>query len=51
MNISQLDTPALIVDLEKLERNLKEMQKRVESQGMTLRPHTKAHKIPAIAQM
>ncbi|QIA64974.1 DSD1 family PLP-dependent enzyme [Vibrio astriarenae] len=51
MNISQLDTPALIVDLEKLERNLAEMQKRVESQGMTLRPHTKAHKIPAIAQM
>ncbi|MBW3695295.1 DSD1 family PLP-dependent enzyme [Vibrio sp. T187] len=51
MDIAQLDTPALIVDLDILESNLQEMQKRIDSLGLTLRPHTKAHKIPAIAQM
>ncbi|MGL6259695.1 DSD1 family PLP-dependent enzyme [Vibrio sp. WXL210] len=47
----QLDTPALIVDLDKLESNLEQMQRRIDKLGVVLRPHTKAHKIPAIAQM
>lgn len=47
----QLDTPALIVDLDKLESNLEQMQRRINKLGVALRPHTKAHKIPAIAQM
>lgn len=51
MNISQLDTPALIVDLDTMERNLRKMQTHVEELGLTLRPHTKAHKSPAIAKM
>ncbi|MFW7523823.1 DSD1 family PLP-dependent enzyme [Vibrio ostreicida] len=50
MDITQLDTPALIVDLDLMERNLITMQKRVEQLGLTLRPHTKAHKNPAIAR-
>ena len=51
MNLAQLDTPALVVDLDMLESNLKTMQTRINTLGLTLRPHTKAHKIPAIAQM
>ncbi|NRD72535.1 DSD1 family PLP-dependent enzyme [Shewanella sp. VB17] len=51
MDISQLDTPALIVDLDILESNIEEMQKRIDKLGLILRPHTKAHKIPAIAHM
>jgi len=31
--------------------NLMAMQQRINDLGLTLRPHTKAHKIPAIAQM
>ena len=51
MDIAQLDTPALIVDLDKMKNNLLKMQKRIDKLGLVLRPHTKAHKNPAIAQM
>ncbi|MCW8336262.1 DSD1 family PLP-dependent enzyme [Vibrio paucivorans] len=51
MKITQLDTPALIVDLDILEQNLSGMQKRINQLGLALRPHTKAHKIPALAHM
>lgn len=51
MDISQLDTPALIVDLDVMKNNMRAMQSRVDELGLALRPHTKAHKIPAIAQM
>lgn len=50
-NIYDLDTPALLVDLDRLERNLAEMAQRVRAGGKTLRPHTKTHKTPAIARM
>ncbi|MCL9779893.1 DSD1 family PLP-dependent enzyme [Vibrio sp. S4M6] len=51
MDISSLKTPALLVDLDKMKTNIKEMQRRIDVLGLSLRPHTKAHKIPAIAQM
>jgi len=46
-----LDTPALYVDLDALERNIAQMQQQCRSWGVALRPHTKTHKIPEIAQM
>lgn len=49
--ITHLDTPALIADLDEMTRNIKEMQYQIDLLGLTLRPHTKAHKIPALAQM
>ena len=46
-----LDTPALYVDLDILERNIARMQEQCRAWGVELRPHTKTHKIREIAQM
>jgi len=46
-----LDTPALYIDLDALERNISQMQEQCREWGVDLRPHVKTHKIPEIAQM
>jgi D-serine deaminase-like pyridoxal phosphate-dependent protein len=51
MNIDELETPALCVDLDKLEKNLARMGQYVQQKGLKLRPHAKTHKIPEIARM
>jgi D-serine deaminase-like pyridoxal phosphate-dependent protein len=51
MTLNQLDTPSLIVDVDKLERNLRRMQDVANRSGVRLRPHTKTHKSPDIARM
>lgn len=51
MRIEELETPAILVDLDVLERNLQGMASYAAGHGLALRPHTKTHKIPAIAQM
>jgi len=50
MHVTELDTPALVVDLDILETNLQEMAAYCTLHGLGLRPHTKTHKIPAIAR-
>lgn len=49
--ISEIDTPALIVDLDALEANIAQMAEALEVGGTRLRPHSKSHKCPAIARM
>ena len=49
--IEQLDTPALLVDLDALERNIKTMAADISSRGSSWRPHSKANKSPAIAHL
>jgi len=44
-----LDTPALWVDLDQLEANMRAMATYLKEAGVAWRPHTKAMKIPAIA--
>ncbi len=51
MDALELDTPALYVDLDVLERNIARMQEQCRAWGVALRPHVKTHKIPEIAQM
>jgi len=51
MHLDELDTPALVIDLDVLDTNLREMAGYVAAHGLTLRPHTKTHKIPEIARM
>lgn len=51
MNLYDLDTPALIVDLDRLERNIGRMAEIARAGGKALRPHTKTHKTPEIARM
>ena len=46
--IEEVDTPALIVDLEALEGNIARMAKAAE--GVRLRPHAKSHKCAEIAR-
>src|SRR5688500_17592693 len=46
-----LDTPALCVDLNALERNIKTMQERVVKNGIATRPHAKTHKSADIARL
>jgi D-serine deaminase-like pyridoxal phosphate-dependent protein len=46
----ELDTPALRIDLDKMDRNLEEMAALARQHGVKLRPHTKTHKMPEIAR-
>ena len=48
--VADLDTPALIIDLDIMERNLRRMAEYTAAHGLRLRPHTKTHKIPALAR-
>jgi len=50
MHISELDTPALLVDLDRMEKNIVTMVKTARANKVLLRPHTKTHKCPAIAK-
>jgi len=47
----KLDTPCLVVDQDKLERNIRDMQTHVTGFGKKLRPHAKTHKCSRIAGM
>lgn len=46
-----LDTPALCVDLDTLERNIETMRVKLAPTGVASRPHAKTHKCPAIAKL
>jgi D-serine deaminase-like pyridoxal phosphate-dependent protein len=50
MLISELDTPALLIDLDIMERNLAKVAAYARQHDLRLRPHTKTHKIPALAR-
>jgi D-serine deaminase-like pyridoxal phosphate-dependent protein len=50
MRISELDTPALLIDLDVMERNLRRVADYARSHGLRLRPHTKTHKIPSLGR-
>ena len=44
-------TPALVIDLERVERNIARVQKLCDQAGIANRPHIKTHKSPALAKM
>ena len=44
-------TPAVVVDLDRVERNIKRLQARCDAAGLANRPHMKTHKSPVIAAM
>lgn len=49
--LEQLETPCIVIDLEKTEENVKKMQAAADACGCRLRPHIKTHKMPLFAQM
>ncbi len=51
MHISEIETPAVLIDLDVMERNLARMGAYCRERGLQLRPHTKTHKVPAIARL
>jgi len=50
-DLDAVTTPALIVERDRLVRNVVEMAARAKSLGVALRPHAKTHKSPAIAAL
>ena len=51
MRIEHLPTPAAVVDVSKLERNITRMQSHVDAHGVQFRPHVKTTKCLEIARM
>jgi 3-hydroxy-D-aspartate aldolase len=50
MPLEEVDTPALLLDLDVFERNMDKLAKATTAAGIRLRPHAKTHKCPSIAR-
>jgi D-serine deaminase-like pyridoxal phosphate-dependent protein len=50
MHVGDVDTPALVLDLDAFERNLHRMSGWAERAKVRVRPHAKSHKCPEIAR-
>jgi D-serine deaminase-like pyridoxal phosphate-dependent protein len=48
--LAEVETPVAIVDLDRLEQNLAELQGYADEHGIALWPHTKTHKSPEIGR-
>ena len=49
-DIAEIDTPAVLIDIDRVEANLARAQAYADSHGLPLRPHIKTHKLPRFAQ-
>jgi D-serine deaminase-like pyridoxal phosphate-dependent protein len=49
--VTELPTPALLIDLDVFERNLQTLAGYMKGRAVTFRPHGKAHKSPAIGKL
>jgi D-serine deaminase-like pyridoxal phosphate-dependent protein len=50
-SVSELDTPAVVIDLDIVDANIRRAQDLLASHGIANRPHIKTHKIPALAKL
>ena len=50
MHVAELETPAVVVDLDVMDQNLSRMADYCRTRQLLLRPHTKTHKIPELAK-
>lgn len=50
MHVDSIDTPAILIDLDIMERNLTRVAAYASGKGLQVRPHTKTHKIPALGR-
>jgi D-serine deaminase-like pyridoxal phosphate-dependent protein len=51
VTLAELDTPAVVIDVDILDRNLRRMSDYCRAHHLNLRPHTKTHKIPELAKL
>lgn len=49
--LSELETPCIVIDMEKARENIARMQREIDACGCALRPHIKTHKMPLFARM
>ncbi len=49
MRIEDLDTPTVVIDLDRVEHNIQTLQGYCDAHGIKLRPHIKTHKLPILA--
>ena len=49
-SMEQLETPALLLDEARMERNIERMREQVRKLGVTFRPHVKTHKCIEVAR-
>lgn len=49
-SVNSIDTPALVIDLDAMERNLLVMQRYADQHNVKLRPHAKMHKSAELAR-
>src|SRR5262245_15246562 len=49
LTLDELDTPALLLDLDAFESNVRKMSEHIRARRLNWRPHAKAFKCPAIA--
>ena len=47
----EFGTPAVVIDLDRVERNIARVQAICEDAGIAMRPHVKTHKSPVLARM
>ncbi|WP_224372920.1 D-TA family PLP-dependent enzyme [Hyalangium versicolor] len=50
-SLENLETPAALVDLERVEANLRRVDTYARQHGLRWRPHTKTHKVPELAAL
>lgn len=50
-SVGELPTPCVLIDLDVLERNVADMQRRAKESGVKLRPHAKTHKSPEVGRI
>lgn len=50
-SVDEIDTPAALVDVDVLQRNIERMASIAADAGVELRPHAKTHKTPEIARL
>jgi D-serine deaminase-like pyridoxal phosphate-dependent protein len=51
MELASLKTPSIVLDADKMRRNVAQMDERIERLGVKLRPHVKTHKSIEIARV
>jgi D-serine deaminase-like pyridoxal phosphate-dependent protein len=51
MRASEVETPAVLIDADILERNIRRAAEHCTRHGIALRPHIKTHKMPPLAHM
>jgi D-serine deaminase-like pyridoxal phosphate-dependent protein len=49
--IHDVDTPAILIDIDRVKANIAEAQAHADATGVKLRPHIKTHKLPLFAKM